>query len=290
MTMVLDYPSRKVGGRMSDHRLRRISVLLPILAVVVVVAMPAVAQAAPPPRWFINGVRAGTKHEPTFSFGKITLKNAELKELTCENFAASSVWNEVAEGTERGFGETTGYSTWECKAALPCDVTNENGVTKEGVFATAEGPPSLTSEKARRTGNTSLPWTAELTEKEGNRKEFFTETHHIKVYIVVPVNKSLGGPGTGAGCELLGGDEIPFENEEGLTEKVAGYELKPKVPAGIGNGLSPSHILFAGEKGFAEKGYPETGQLHNKTFGNAYITGELVSAGQADFELVTAEE
>jgi hypothetical protein len=94
------------------------------------------------PRVFINDSLAGTKHEPGFSFGKISLKNAELKELTCENFAASASWNEVKEGTERGFGETTEYSTWECKAALPCEVTNENGVKKEGVFASADRCPT----------------------------------------------------------------------------------------------------------------------------------------------------
>jgi hypothetical protein len=247
--------------------------------------------AAVPPRWFINYAKAGTKHEPGFAFGAITLENKTLKNLTCQNFSANFAWNEVKEGTERGFGETTGYSTWECKSEAVCEVTNENGVKKEGVFATAEGPPSLTpTEKARHTGNTSLPWTEELTEKEGNRKEFFVLTHHVKVWIDIPVAKSLGGPGEGPGCALLGGKEIAFEEQEGPTEKAACAELAPKTVNGAGNGLGPSHAVFAGEKGKTEKGPPETGCLTSKEFGEAFTTGSLVTAGSTDFELVTAEE
>jgi hypothetical protein len=104
-----------------------------------------------------------------------------------------------------------------------------------------------------------------------------------------PVSKKLGGPGEGAGCELLGGEEIPFETQEGTTEKEAGDELAPKTANGLGNGLSPSHGVFGGEKGLTEKGHPETGRLVSKTLGPGYTTGELVSAGSADFELVTAE-
>jgi hypothetical protein len=58
---------------------------------------------------------------------------------------------------------------------------------------------------------------------------------------------------------------------------------------GLGNGLSPSKGVFSGEKGKTEKGAPETGALVSKQFGVGYTTGELVSAGAADFELVTAE-
>jgi hypothetical protein len=240
------------------------------------------------PRVFINGVKAGTKHEPGFSFGVITLKNPEIKELTCQNFAASTSWNEVKEGTERGFEELTAYSTWDCKAALPCIVTNENGVEKEATFLSAEGPPTLTTEKARRSGNTSLPWTGELTEK-GEAGSAFVLTQHIKVWIVVPLDTKLGGPGTGTGCELLGGSELPFEDQEGPTEKAAGDELAPRTVNGLGNGLSPSHCDYSPKKGLTEKGFPETGRLISSAFGPGYVGGELVCAGENDFELITAE-
>jgi hypothetical protein len=265
---------------------KRLIGLAPVLAVAALVAMPGVAQAAP--RVFINGAPATTKHEPGFSFGKITLKNSEIKELTCENFAATTAWNEVKEGTERGFEETTGYGTWECKAALKCETTNENGAKKEATFASAEGPPSLApteKTKARRSGNTSLPWTGELIEKE---KQNYVLTHNVKVWIVIPLDKSLGGPGEGNGCELIGGNELLFEDQSGATEKEIGDELAPKTVNGTKNGLFPSHGIFAGEK--TEKdGAFETGRLVSKLFGPGFTSGELVSAGSTDFELVTAQ-
>jgi hypothetical protein len=269
---------------------------------VVAAAGAAVAQANIPPRWFMNGFFAkADKHEPTFSLGRITLNNVTLKELTCENFTASSRWNEVKEGTERGFGETTGFTTWECKDAQPCRVTNENGVTKEGAFMTAEGPPSFTEKGTekfpRHTGNTSLPWTSELTEKPGNEKEFFDLMHKVKIWVDIPMGKENGGPGEGVGCTLLGGKELPFEDREGPSEKAAGYELAPTIRNGFGNGLTPSHEAFGGTKGCVKttctekgEGPPETGRLFNNGgFGDVFIGGELILAGSADFELVVAQ-
>jgi hypothetical protein len=269
---------------------KRLIGLAPTAVVVALIAMPAVTQAAP--RVFVNGKPLELKHEPGFSFGKIELKNAELKTITCENFVAGFSWNEVKEGTERGFGETTGYATWECKGAMPCIVTNENGVEKEGTFVSAEGPPTFlgTEKKARRTGNSSLPWTGELTEKEpaAGVKARFVLSHHVKTWIVVPVDQKLGGPGKGSGCEVLGGNEIPFEDEEGATEKAAGDELAPRTVNGTKNGLNPSHGVFAGEK-TEKSGAPETGRLISPTFGPGYTTGELVTGGATVFELATAE-
>jgi hypothetical protein len=255
-----------------------------------------------PPRWFINGPKITTKKEPRFSLGKITLNNVTLKELTCENFTAGTTWNEVKEGTEKGFGETTGFSTWECKMSQRCEVTNEDGVTKEAVFMTAEGPPSYTEKGTekfpRHTGSTSLPWTQELTEKAGNEKEAFVLKHKVKVWVDIPMGKENGGPGEGIGCTLLGGKELPFEEREGPTEKEAGYEISSNFVNGIGNGLSPSREgPSSGTKGCkstncTEKGdVPETGRLFNNgAFGDGFIGGELITAGSLDFELLTAQE
>jgi hypothetical protein len=293
MQMFLDSSTRRVRPRLSHRGRRVLSALSPVLAVVAVAAMPAVTQAAP--RVFVNGKALETKHEPGIDFGLIELKNAELKTIKCENFAAAESWNEVKEGTERGFEETTGYSTWDCEAALPCKVTNENGVEKEGAFASAEGPPTFlgTEKKARRTGNTSLPWTGELIEKEpeAGKKARYVLTHHVKVWIVVPLDEKVGGPGKGAGCELLGGDEIPFEDQEGASEKAAGDELAPKWINGAKNGLNPSHEDFGGEKleKSEKSGQPETGRLISPVFGPGYTGGELVAGGGTVFELITAE-
>ena len=173
-------------------------------------------------------------------------------------------------------------------------MTNENGVKKEGIFLSAEGPPTFqgTEKLARRSGNTSLPWPGELTEKEKGIPQALT--HHVKVWTVIPLGKKLGGPGEGVGCEVLGGDEIPFEDKEGASEKAAGDELAPRTVNGLANGLSPSHGVFAGEKvgkEESEKGgkAPETGRLISAEFGASYTTGELVAAGASDFELATAE-
>jgi hypothetical protein len=258
----------------------------PVLAVAALVAMPVLSQAAP--RVFINGKKAGTKHEPGFAFGPITLKNGVLPELKCENFAAANSWNEVKEGTERGFEETVGYATWNCKSGLPCEVTNERGIVKEGIYASAEQPPDLHSEKARRNGNSSLPWPGELTEKEPQEgvKATFTLTHKVKVWIVVPLGTEMGGTGKGPGC-VLGGNEIAFEDKEGPTEKAAGREEEPKTVNGQKNGLSPSHGFFEGEK-TEKSGAFETGSLES-SFGPGTTLGKLVTAGSNAFELLTAQ-
>ena len=255
-------------------------------AAVLMVSALAVVPADAASKWFINGHLVGAQPEQILSFGKITLKNAELKTVECQNLVAATVWNELREGTEKGFQDTNGYSTWGCKASLPCKVHNERGEEEEGIFASPEGPPTFqgTEKEARRSGDTSLPWTGELIEKEGSR---YVLTHHVRVWLVVPLDKTMGGPGEGPACELLGGQEIAFANREGATEKAAGDELAPKAVSGTKNGLSPSHVVFAGEK--SEKGgVPETGRLVS-TYGFGYTTGELVSAGATDFELVTAE-
>jgi hypothetical protein len=272
---------------------KRLTAVVPVLAVAVLVVIPAVAVAAP--RWVINGnldVGAGAKEkQQANAWGDLTLTNEILHELTCKQSFNFNTWNGVdAEGTERGFDEQNGYYSWQCKGTLSCKVTNDHGVKKEGIYTTAEGPPSLTgTEKiARRTGNTSLPWIGELptkVEPGGQHKSI----HNFKAWLVVPVDKSQGGPGEGLGCELLGGSELAFEDREGPTEKETGYILSPKYVNGLGNGLTPSHLAFTGERGKTEKGFPETGRL-NSQYGAVYVTGELLVTGWTDVELVTIKE
>jgi hypothetical protein len=220
------------------------------------------------------------------------LKNAELQELTCGTFIAGSIWNEAQEGElVRGIATIVEYYTYDCKASPPCAVTNEEGVKKEGVSVSPEGPPALTTEKARRTGNTNLPWTGELIEREKGLRQLLI--HDVKVWVDIPLDKAQGGPGEGEGCELLGGEEIPFEDQEGTTEKEAGDELAPKLVNGVKNGLSPSRWVFSGEKNSKKaeeegKKVPETGRLISSEFGPLYWTGELLTAGARDLELLTA--
>jgi hypothetical protein len=180
------------------------------------------------------------------------LHNPILGNINCEQFFAGGVWNEVQEGTERGYADTTGYLTWECHASTPIIVRNERGVEQEGQYLTAEEPPEAKTEKAHKTGSTSLPWTGELTEKEAGK--FFDTTHHVKVWWVMPLCTEMGGTGKGGGC-LLGGAEIPFEDDPAI----AGAELAFKCANGVKNGLSPSKAPLEGEK-TEKSGLPETGR------------------------------
>jgi hypothetical protein len=249
-----------------------------VVAVAALAAIPVVAQAIVP-RVFVNGVKATTKHESAFAFGPITLHNAILENLKCQNFSAGQTWNEVVNGTERGFLTTTGYGTWECEGTTPVKVMNGRGEEQEGIYATAEEPPEAKTEKGHKVGATTLPWTGELTEKEAGK--LFVLTHGVKVYIVIPLCTEMGGKGKGAGC-ILGGSEIPFED----NPAVAGAELEPRSVNGVKNGLSPSKADFEGTK-TEKNGLPETGRLESATFGAGFTSGALVAAGTTAFELLT---
>jgi hypothetical protein len=253
------------------------------LALAALGAIPVVAQAIVP-RVFSNGRLLTTKHESAFAFGPITLTNAILPPLKCQNFSAGQTWNEVVNGTERGFLQTTGYGTWECLAtggpppAVPgVKVKNARGETQEGIFATAEQPPESKTEKGHKAGATSLPWTGELTEKEAGK--LFVLTHSVKVWIVIPLCTEEGGTGVGEGC-LLAGDEIPFED----STTVPGAELEPMSVNGVKNGLTPSKAVFEGPK-TEKNGQVETGFLESG-FGHGFTSGSLVAAGTGTFELL----
>jgi hypothetical protein len=261
--------------------------LAPVLAVAALVAIPTEAQAIVP-RVFSNGVKLGTTHVNAFAFGRITLRSGYLENLECENFSAGQTWNEVVNGTERGFLQTTGYGTWDCAASNPVNIKNTKGERVPGIFLTAEGEPVMHSEKAYKTGNTSLPWRGELTEKEGRN---FVLTHNVKVWIVTPLCTEEGGTGEGGGCNLQG-SEIPIEDREGAAEKANGDEVAFKCVNGARNGLSPFKAVLEGEKEGTEKGKPETGRLESG-FGPGYLTGSLVFAGGGfggdHFELIACK-
>jgi hypothetical protein len=233
-------------------------------------------------RWFINGKLAAAKHEPVITFGTITLENKTLGNLTCQSVVAGNAWNETTEGFERGFENTTGYTTFECEAtAAPCKVKNTKGEEVEGIFATAEAPPIAEGTEAHLTGVSSLPWTGELTEREAGRRQILT--HNVKVWIVLP-SPTIG---KGPGCR---GTEIPFEDQEGPSEKAEGDELAPVWVNGSRNGLKPSHGEFLGEIGLTEKGFPITGRLISSAIGPGYIKAKQVIAGaKGGWELITAE-
>jgi hypothetical protein len=254
--------------------------LLPALAVVALAVLPAIAQAH---NIKINGKKIGTTKEPVLSYGELELKNKTLHNFKCQNFVAGDAWNETTEGTEKAFEETVGFTTYNCAAEISCEVKNTKGEEVPGYFASAEGPATATGKK---TGVSSLPWSGEITEKEGSLGVL---THNVKVWVV------LAPVGIGLGC--LGTEYLYEDKTSGATEKPAINELFPLAIDGAKSGLHPSHGELRGEEGLEEsegkviKG-ARTGRLES-SLGPAYTAGTLWVTGAkhegAAFELVTAE-
>jgi hypothetical protein len=265
---------------------KKLLILLAPLALTGLFAVPSTQAAVPPikafPKVFINGIKATSTRRPAIAFGNITLHNGTLGNLTCNNVVTAQTYNEATEGTEKGFQNTIGYTTFECKAENTCKVKNTRGEEVEGIYATAFAPPPAGTE-AHESGVSSLPWTGEAIEREEGKKQILT--HKVRVWIVLPPSTV----GKGLGCL---GAEIEFLDEEGTTEKEAGYELAPLSVNGSKNGLKPSHGEFKGEEGLTEKGFPQTGRLFSPTVnGDGFTTApKLVAAGlNGAWELTTLE-
>ena len=214
--------------------------------------LPAIAQASP--KFLINGVAAGAKHEAIIQYGPITLENHFLGKIKCQNLASGNIWNE----SEKGLGNTEGYTTYSCTSEpLAC----------AGVFATAEKPVEVTErivasekKKVAQRGATDLPWEGEAVEEEGGEKLKKIKTHGIRVTVVVP-------------CLTM---EVPFEGV-----------LEPISINGIKNGLFPSHLVFQGKGG--KTGFLTTTALGTKEENNiGYVIGEISTVG-SNVELITME-
>jgi hypothetical protein len=265
---------------------KRLLIGFAALAVGAVVAVPAAQAAVPPikafPKFFSNGLKMGLTPKPSIAYGTITLhNNIVVGNLTCNNVFAGRAHNETTEGTEKGFLNTVGYMTFECKSQETCKVTNTKGEEVEGIYATAEAPPSVKGTEIHNTGITSLPWTGELIERETEKTQVLTK--HVKIWIVLPPLSV----GRGEGCA---GTELEFEDREGAIEKEEGFELAPIWVNGSRNGLKPSHGEFHGEEGKTEKGFPQTGMLNSPQVGPGSVTSTnltIQGAGGAS-ELLTA--
>jgi hypothetical protein len=257
------------------------------LAVAAMIAVPA-AQAAVPPikafsKVFINGQKAGKTAHPAILSGVISLEPYPIGFVTCNTVVAGQAFNETTEGTEKGFLNTVGYSTYECKAEAPCKVKNTKGEEVEGIYVRAEAPPEpVSATEAHSTGISSLPWTGELIERETGKRQVLMK--HVKLWVVYPPESV----GKGAGC---GGTEIELEDREGKTEKEEGDELAPIWINGTKNGLKPSHGEFLYRAGETEKGFPITGQLRSPQIEAGRVkASNLISGGLGGgWELVTVE-
>lgn len=232
---------------------------VPALAVCAVLAVPAVVQANWP-HFYINGVKAGKTKIPIFNFGTVTLENFEVGKLHCQNLLAGNVWNEESEKTEKGLGNTEGYTTYNCVGEPACT----------GEFAAAEKPVELTErevtnhenkkvkEKVAMRGGTTLPWTGEAIEPEPGLRE--VKTHGVKVTIIDP-------------CIPI---ELPFEGE-----------LDPIAENGKKNGLFPGKLVFEGKGGKTH--YLTTPDLPTTNEENiGYTFGELSTLGTSE-QLINTE-
>jgi hypothetical protein len=258
------------------------------LAVAAALAVPAAQAALPPikafPKVFINGVKATKTPRPAIVAGHILLHNGTIGNLECNNVTTGNTFNETTEGTEKGFLDSTGYTTFECTAGAPCKVHNTKGELVEGIYATAEAPPTTIGTETHNAGISSLPWTGEFIERETERKQVLTKP--VKIWVVLPP----ATVGEGTGCA---GTEIEFETQEGKTEKENGYELAPIWVNGSKNGLKPSRTCESrGEEGLTEKGFPVTGRLRSPQVGDGFVTTgtKCFTGGMGgNWELVTIE-
>jgi len=92
--------------------------LVPLLAIAAFAVTPVAAQAVTP-RLFVNGVEVGTGTEPNpqpvISWGILTLKNAELGLVKCENVFGGQMSNPTLT-TSPGEAIVQGFSVYNCKS------------------------------------------------------------------------------------------------------------------------------------------------------------------------------
>lgn len=231
------------------------------LAVGALVVVPVVTQATPLPKFLVNGVKAGKTKVSIFNFGSVSLENSEVGKLKCSNLLAGNIWNETTEGTEKGLGNTEGYTTYNCVGEPACP----------GEFAAAEKPVELVErertgphgekvkEKAAQRGGTTLPWSGEAIEPEPGLREI--RTHGVAVTIIDP-------------CIPI---ELLFQGE-----------LTPIAENGKKNGLYPGKLIFEGKGGLT--GHlvsPELSSINEQNIGYTY--GNLSTLGTNE-QLINTEE
>jgi hypothetical protein len=226
--------------------------LAPLLAVAALAVAPGAAQAEL--NFFINGVKSGPTHSNATQFGTLTLTNPIFGEFQCKVIVGAPVWNELG----KGFSAYEGWEPFVC---------SKGGCTQGTSFITAENPVKLvTRENSAKEiineavrGTSSLPWPAELTTPETERRAL--RIPHVEMLINCP-------------------SEIFESRWEG--------ELIPKVVNGAKNGLHPTKLEFEGAGG-------KTGHLKTKLVcggecseSELQVKGELFVTGNSQ-QLITGE-
>jgi hypothetical protein len=214
-------------------------------------AAPAVASATP--QWRMNGALVGETKQHAVQFGTLTLNQVTFGEWKCSVLAGMPVWNEGGNGL-------ASVESW-----VPYDCSSTS--CPSGANVTAETPVKL-EEKTNAKGET------EYTAIRGEK--------------TTPWPAQTAGPE--AGVPRLAIHKIRLTLEcpgEAFQPKFSGV-LEPRLVNGIGNGMSPSHVLFEGKGGKTGSLSADFCSLGCEGSG-LYVSGQLTTLGTRGQELITAE-
>jgi hypothetical protein len=212
-------------------------------------AVPAVASATP--QFSINGLRDDSFHQNVVALGTLTMDNKLFGEWKCRGIADLHVWNE----TEKGLAQVETWKPFGC-SSKECP----------SGFVTTEYAPELiekvnskgeTEYSARRSITSSFPWPAETLTGVGAQLKI----RKMRLQFVCPAEE---------------------------FEPVFTGNLEPRIVNGLGNGMSPTHLLFEGPLGHTTwlNGTWEGGEETEET--PLFVSGELAVIG-GGMQLITAE-
>jgi hypothetical protein len=222
-------------------------------ALAMLFVLPAMARATP--QFRINGVLAGPATHDVVAVGSLTMDNKMFGEWKCKVIAGLTVDNE----SEKGVAAIDGWESFDCSAnqcpgpvSFVAETPPKLGETINAKKEVIYGPP----EKAR--GARTLPWPAEIITGEASATDL--NIRKIRLVLTCPA--------------------------ETFEPNFAG-NIEPHIVNGIGNGLSPSHLVFEGKGG-------HTSWLNGTWLGGTeteetklYLSGELTLLGTGQ-ELITA--
>jgi hypothetical protein len=218
------------------------------LTVAILFVAPAVASATP--QFRINGVLAGPATHNVVAVGSLTMNNKLFGEWKCKVLAGLMVENE----SEKGVATVESWEPFNCTAQdCPGSVTFR-GESSPKLEEVAKGEKPLAAR-----GSLSVPWQAELMTDEVGKTALRMRT--MRLWLTCP--------------------------SETFEPQFAGY-IEPRLVNGIGNGLSPTHLLFEGKGG-------HTSWLNGTWLGGTeteetklFFSGELTILGTTQ-ELITAQ-
>jgi hypothetical protein len=231
--------------------------LASVLAVAACICAPAVAQATP--QWYVNGLLQGTSKQNVIVFGTLTMTNEKFGTWKCKVVAGMLVNNENKEGL-------TNWEGWEPFLCSAPECKNSKGEEAQA-YVTAEYPVKLEEkenakkeiEYTAKRGEKTTPWPGEVITQSGGKTAL--NTHKMRLIMNCPA--------------------------ETFEPNFTG-NLEPHIVNGLGNGLSPSRLVFEPKGG-------TTSNLNGTWLGGnevpetqLFVSGELTIIGSSQ-QLITTE-